>query len=104
MIHMETEHVYTCARALDVQSAEIEKQMRLLMVAVRSMEWYGFNRDSFQAEMEALVYQLALSIDQAQSLSIRARLAADEWQQLDSNFAQQYSYISFTIPGGGEHR
>jgi len=102
LLHMETDNVQACALKLRAQSETIRRQAQALAVSARSVDWYGPSRDIFQHEVEQLARSMTLLADEGQILAARALREADQWQNLDEHFSQQFSQIIVLPPLQGE--
>lgn len=90
LLHIQIETVCAAASQMFARAGEIEQAAQILLAAVRGLEWYGPNRDYFEAEVEQLSLQTFSMVGDVQNLSARVRRHAELWQGMDMEFAQQF--------------
>ncbi len=93
LLHLETNSVQFCAEQMAYRGDVMQDNAQRLIASVRSLDWYGPNRDQFQREAESLIQKILLLADDGQILTTRLRREILEWEELDILFQKQFSQI-----------
>lgn len=93
ILHLETSYVQLCADQIKQYNRLVEETMRQTIFSVRSLDWYGPNRDQFQIEAEYLIQKLLLLTSDGLVLATRLQLEIAKWESLDYFFLRQFSEL-----------
>lgn len=91
ILHIETSSVQLCADQIKQYNRLVEETMRQIIFSIRSLNWYGPNRDQFQREAEYLVQKTLMVADNGDVLAARLHREVLEWEDLDFLFLKQFS-------------
>ncbi len=92
-LSMQTERVRAFASTLFSRSSAIQEDVHQLLFSSRGMEWYGSNRDIFQAEIESLLQAILSAAETGQTLAMRVYQTVDQWQGIDAGYAQEFAAL-----------